>query len=112
MSISNWPSAERPREKLIQHGAATLSDAEVSTSDVLALQHYLEGVQQKQPETNKSLRLAELAFREALARDPGFIEAKLEPKPIQKFVLHIHPHTPHKAPSTRNSLVSLLSSLY
>jgi DNA repair protein RadC len=29
MSISNWPSAERPREKLIQRGAASLSDAEL-----------------------------------------------------------------------------------
>ena len=29
MSISNWPSAERPREKLILHGADTLSDAEL-----------------------------------------------------------------------------------
>jgi DNA repair protein RadC len=29
MSISDWPSAERPREKLIQHGAAALSDAEL-----------------------------------------------------------------------------------
>ena len=29
MAISEWPSAERPREKLIQRGAATLSDAEL-----------------------------------------------------------------------------------
>jgi len=29
MSISEWPSAERPREKLIQRGAAALSDAEL-----------------------------------------------------------------------------------
>ena len=29
MSISNWPQAERPREKLIQRGATALSDAEL-----------------------------------------------------------------------------------
>jgi DNA repair protein RadC len=29
MAISQWPSAERPREKLIQRGAAALSDAEL-----------------------------------------------------------------------------------
>ncbi len=29
MTISDWPSAERPREKLISRGAAALSDAEL-----------------------------------------------------------------------------------
>ncbi len=29
MSITNWPEAERPREKLLQRGAAALSDAEL-----------------------------------------------------------------------------------
>jgi len=29
MAISHWPSAERPREKLITRGAAALSDAEL-----------------------------------------------------------------------------------
>ena len=29
MAISHWPSAERPREKLIQQGASALSDAEL-----------------------------------------------------------------------------------
>ncbi len=29
MSITNWPKAERPREKLLQRGAAALSDAEL-----------------------------------------------------------------------------------
>ncbi len=29
MAISNWPRAERPREKLISRGAAALSDAEL-----------------------------------------------------------------------------------
>ncbi|UVE17701.1 DNA repair protein RadC [Pseudomonas sp. LS44] len=29
MSIRDWPAAERPREKLLQHGAGTLSDAEL-----------------------------------------------------------------------------------
>jgi DNA repair protein RadC len=29
MSISQWPSGERPREKLLQRGAASLSDAEL-----------------------------------------------------------------------------------
>lgn len=29
MSITDWPEAERPREKLIRRGAATLSDAEL-----------------------------------------------------------------------------------
>ena len=29
MSISNWPSAEKPREKLMLRGAAALSDAEL-----------------------------------------------------------------------------------
>jgi DNA repair protein RadC len=29
MAISNWPSAERPREKLINRGAKALSDAEL-----------------------------------------------------------------------------------
>lgn len=29
MSIKNWPAAERPREKLLEHGAASLSDAEL-----------------------------------------------------------------------------------
>ncbi len=29
MAISNWPEAERPRERLIKNGAASLSDAEL-----------------------------------------------------------------------------------
>jgi DNA repair protein RadC len=29
MAISDWPSAERPRERLLAHGAAHLSDAEL-----------------------------------------------------------------------------------
>lgn len=29
MAITNWPSAERPREKLLLHGAKQLSDAEL-----------------------------------------------------------------------------------
>ena len=29
MAISHWPSAERPREKLLERGAAALSDAEL-----------------------------------------------------------------------------------
>jgi DNA repair protein RadC len=29
MAISDWPAAERPREKLLQRGAAALSDAEL-----------------------------------------------------------------------------------
>jgi len=29
MAISDWPSAERPRERLLAHGAAQLSDAEL-----------------------------------------------------------------------------------
>ena len=29
MPISDWPEAERPREKLLQQGAASLSDAEL-----------------------------------------------------------------------------------
>ena len=29
MAISDWPSAERPREKLINRGAKALSDAEL-----------------------------------------------------------------------------------
>ena len=29
MSIRDWPAAERPREKLLQLGAAALSDAEL-----------------------------------------------------------------------------------
>ncbi|QLG87221.1 DNA repair protein RadC [Chitinibacter bivalviorum] len=29
MSITDWPSCERPREKLLQHGAISLSDAEL-----------------------------------------------------------------------------------
>ncbi|MDF3843429.1 DNA repair protein RadC [Pseudomonas citronellolis] len=29
MSIRHWPAAERPREKLLEHGAASLSDAEL-----------------------------------------------------------------------------------
>ncbi|MES9959312.1 MAG: DNA repair protein RadC [Sedimenticola sp.] len=29
MAISDWPEGERPREKLISHGAASLSDAEL-----------------------------------------------------------------------------------
>jgi DNA repair protein RadC len=29
MSIRHWPSGERPREKLLQHGSAALSDAEL-----------------------------------------------------------------------------------
>lgn len=29
MAITDWPAAERPREKLIEHGANTLSDAEL-----------------------------------------------------------------------------------
>ncbi len=29
MAISDWPSAERPREKLLQRGASALSDAEL-----------------------------------------------------------------------------------
>ena len=29
MSIRHWPAAERPREKLLEHGSASLSDAEL-----------------------------------------------------------------------------------
>ena len=29
MSIKHWPEGERPREKLLAHGAAALSDAEL-----------------------------------------------------------------------------------
>lgn len=29
MTIAHWPASERPREKLLQHGAAHLSDAEL-----------------------------------------------------------------------------------
>ncbi len=29
MSIRDWPAAERPREKLLERGAAALSDAEL-----------------------------------------------------------------------------------
>src|SRR5262245_20938754 len=29
MSIRNWPTAERPRERLIEHGAQALSDGEL-----------------------------------------------------------------------------------
>ena len=29
MSIKNWPAAERPREKLLEHGSSSLSDAEL-----------------------------------------------------------------------------------
>ena len=29
MSIRDWPTAERPREKLLEQGAAALSDAEL-----------------------------------------------------------------------------------
>jgi len=29
MAITDWPEGERPREKLIQRGAASLSDAEL-----------------------------------------------------------------------------------
>lgn len=29
MSIADWPAGERPREKLLQHGAGHLSDAEL-----------------------------------------------------------------------------------
>lgn len=29
MNITDWPKAERPREKLLEHGAASLSDAEL-----------------------------------------------------------------------------------
>ncbi len=29
MAISHWPSAERPREKLLTRGAGALSDAEL-----------------------------------------------------------------------------------
>jgi DNA repair protein RadC len=29
MGIKDWPADERPREKLLDHGANTLSDAEL-----------------------------------------------------------------------------------
>ncbi|MGH8465442.1 MAG: UPF0758 domain-containing protein, partial [Pseudomonas sp.] len=29
MSIRDWPAAERPREKLLEQGAVSLSDAEL-----------------------------------------------------------------------------------
>lgn len=57
---------------------ASRSMGDLSTSNALAFQHYMEGVRHQQVKTNRALRLAELAFREALARDPGFFEAKLE----------------------------------
>jgi DNA-binding winged helix-turn-helix (wHTH) protein/Flp pilus assembly protein TadD len=61
-----------------QSDTASRSMGDVSTSDAIAFQHYMEGVQHQQVKTNRALRLAELAFREALARDSGFFEAKLE----------------------------------
>lgn len=29
MSIKDWPAQERPREKLLEHGAQALTDAEL-----------------------------------------------------------------------------------
>ena len=29
MSLAHWPPAERPRERLLRHGAAALSDVEL-----------------------------------------------------------------------------------
>ena len=35
MGIADWPEGERPREKLLERGAAALSDAELLTADTL-----------------------------------------------------------------------------
>ena len=61
-----------------QSNDPNLSISDVSTRDIPAFQRFVEGMQGKQVKSIKALRMAELAFREALARDPDFFEAKLE----------------------------------
>lgn len=51
--------------------------ASVGTDNVAAYDKYLQGLQQKNISGNTPLLLAEISFREALALDPGFYEARL-----------------------------------
>ena len=39
MHIRDWPEGERPREKLLAHGAGSLSDAELLAIFLLSLIH-------------------------------------------------------------------------
>ena len=48
------------------------------TDNVAAYEKYLKGLQQKNIWSNAPLLMAEISFKEALALDPGFYEARLE----------------------------------
>jgi TolB-like protein/Flp pilus assembly protein TadD len=50
----------------------------VGTDNVAAYDKYLKGLQQKNISSNAPLLMAEISFKEALALDPGFYEARLE----------------------------------
>jgi tetratricopeptide (TPR) repeat protein len=50
----------------------------VGTDNVAAYEKYLKGLQQKNMGGNVALLLAEISFKEALALDPGYYEARLE----------------------------------
>ena len=42
MAITDWPEGERPRERLLAHGAEVLSDAELLAIYLLSLIHISE----------------------------------------------------------------------
>ncbi|WP_148715598.1 RadC family protein [Chitinolyticbacter meiyuanensis] len=78
MSITDWPAAERPREKLLQHGAAALSDAELLA---LFLRVGLPGVSAVDLARQLLNRFGSLnglfaASRNAFAAVPGMGDAK------------------------------------
>ncbi len=58
------------------HGGGKIET--VSTDNVVAYEMYLKGMQQKSKFSYSFLVLAELSFKEALALDPDFFEARLE----------------------------------
>ncbi len=66
MHINNWPTHERPREKLLAHGAATLSDAELLA---IFLGSGLRGHDAVQ--TARNLLHTHGPLRELLDRPPG-----------------------------------------
>jgi tetratricopeptide (TPR) repeat protein len=50
----------------------------VGTDNVAAFDWYLKGMEQKNKKSNTNLLQAEISFRQALANDPDFFEARLE----------------------------------
>lgn len=78
MSIAHWPEAERPREKLLQHGAGALSDAELLAILLRTGVRGRSAVDMGRQLLQRYGTLGRLmvASRQDFARDPGLGPAK------------------------------------